>query len=102
VTVHVPRSSTLQERQVSSVSCASPGNCSAGITYSDGHSHNQAFVVSEVDGTWQQGVQVPGTATGAEDAGTDSVSCVPAGICAAGGYYTDSLGSQQAFVLTRT
>src|SRR5215831_10277648 len=37
---------------VSSVSCASPGSCSAGGVYTDGGRHQQGFVVSEVHGRW--------------------------------------------------
>jgi len=99
--IHVPGTSTLKERQVSSVSCASAGNCSAGVTYSDGNNHNQAFVVSEVNGTWQQAGEVPGTATPGKNTVINSVSCAPAGICTAGGFYTDRRG-RQAFVVTKT
>jgi hypothetical protein len=36
-----------------SVSCASPGNCSAGGDYyTDAAGHQQAFVVSEKNGSW--------------------------------------------------
>jgi hypothetical protein len=35
----------------SSVSCASPGNCSAGGVYEDSSGNAQAFVVSQVNGT---------------------------------------------------
>src|SRR6266851_3720440 len=39
--------------RVSSVSCASPGNCSAGGDYtSDASGRLQAFVVSETGGSW--------------------------------------------------
>ena len=85
-----------------SVSCASAGNCSAGGSYTDGSGHQQAFVVSEVNGTWGKAEEVPGTAalnTGG-DAYVDSVSCASAGNCSAGGSYTDSSGHQQAFVVS--
>jgi hypothetical protein len=86
-----------------SVSCSSAGNCSAGGDYTDGSGHQQAFVVSQVSGTWQQAVQVPGTAAlnqgSGPGAGIDSVSCASAGNCGAGGYYTDSAGHRQAFVV---
>jgi hypothetical protein len=36
---------------VDAVSRASPGNCAAGGQYTDG-SGQQAFVISEVNGTW--------------------------------------------------
>src|ERR1700684_2191475 len=47
-----------QLAQVSSVSCASPGNCAAGGFYRD-HGQ-QGFVVSERNGRWGQAVEVPG------------------------------------------
>jgi len=31
-----------------------------------------------------------------------SVSCTSAGYCAAGGYYTDQSGTDEAFILSRT
>ena len=87
---------------VSSVSCASAGNCSAGGLYEDSSSHLQVFVVSEVGGTWGTATEVPGTAalnTGG-GAAVNSVSCASAGNCSAGGYYTDSSNSRQAFVVS--
>jgi hypothetical protein len=74
---------------VASVSCASAGNCSAGGTYTDGSQHMQAFIVNEVNGTWQHAIKVPGT-TALEQgggAGLNSVSCASAGNCSAGGSY---------------
>ena len=60
----------------------------------------QAFVVSQVHGTWGTAEQVPGSAALNQggDAFTHSVSCAPAGTCIAGGYYTDGSGHQQAFI----
>ena len=73
---------------VSSVSCASAGNCTAGGSYS-GTGYGQLFVVSEKDGTWGRAIEVPGLA--AMDAGApvgvDSVSCASAGNCAVAGFY---------------
>jgi hypothetical protein len=82
-----------------SVSCASPGNCAAG-----GNSGDQAFLVDETDGSWGTARKVPGLAalgTGAT-AMVSSVSCGSAGNCAAGGYYDDSFGHEQAFVVDET
>src|SRR5215470_3769673 len=85
---------------VISVSCASAGNCAAGGAYADSAGHNQAFVASEVNGTWHTAIEVPGT--GALHQGGQaqvySVSCASAGNCAAGGFYLDSAGHNQAFV----
>ena len=52
-------------------------------------------------GAWRTAEEVPGTAalnTGG-DAAVESVSCASAGNCAAGGFYTDSSGHDQAFVV---
>ena len=102
----VPGTATLDqggEGSIDSVSCASAGACSAGGNYTDGSGHQQAFVVSEVSGSWQQAIEVPGTATlnqgNGPGAGIDSVSCASVGNCGAGGYYTDSAGHRQAFVV---
>jgi hypothetical protein len=103
----VPGTAALDQgdsADLDSVSCASAGNCSAGGDYTDGSGEQQAFVVSEVSGSWQPAEEVPGTATlnqgnTTPGAGIDSVSCASAGNCGAGGYYTDSSGHRQAFVV---
>ncbi|HTU73320.1 MAG TPA: hypothetical protein VMG38_07350, partial [Trebonia sp.] len=87
---------------VLSVSCASAGNCAAGGVYTEASSGNlEAFVVNETSGTWGTAEEVPGTATlnADGDAQVSSVSCTPAGDCAAGGTYEDSAGASQAFVV---
>src|SRR5262249_25805363 len=63
------------------MSCASAGNCSGGGTYSGNTAHRQAFVVSEVSGSWHAALEVPGTAILNKGgvASTDSVSCTSAG-----------------------
>jgi hypothetical protein len=81
------------------VSCASAGNCVAGGYYT-GSSAEQAFVADEVDGTWGDAIEVPGTAAlNTGGAQVVSVSCASAGNCAAGGYYDNSTGLQ-AFVVS--
>ena len=80
--------------QVSTVSCASPGNCSAGGYYTSGHlaggaATTAAFVVSQVHGRWGTAQAVPGLAalnTG-QQAGISSVSCAAPGQCSAGGSF---------------
>jgi hypothetical protein len=88
---------------INSVSCASPGNCSAGGQYTDLAHHKEAFVVEEVRGTWRQVEEVPGMATLDKGANATiySVSCAPTGNCSAGGLYTDVSGHQQAFVVSK-
>jgi hypothetical protein len=105
--IEVPGSGTLNataHADVYSVSCASAGNCSAGGTYADSSDSQQAFVVSENDGTWGKAIEVPGSGTlnTGGYAAVDSVSCASADHCAAGGTYTESPPSSQGFVASQT
>jgi len=85
--------------QVNSVSCSSPGNCTAGGWYTDGSGRSQAFIVGEIKGTWQHALEVPGiVALSKGSAQVNSVSCASAGNCSAGGSYVDGNGDQ-AFVV---
>ena len=96
--IEVPGTAALNAgnfAQVLSVSCASPGNCSAGGQYADTHAP-AAFVVSEVNGTWGTAIKVPGTTKGVGPASVDSVSCGSAGNCVAGG----ADGNGKAFVVS--
>ena len=104
--IEVPGTGSLNaggNAQVNSVSCASAGNCSAGGSYTDASDATQAFVVSEVNGTWGNAIEVPGVASlnAAGEAQVSSVSCGSAGNCSAGGYYTDGSGGVQAFVASQ-
>src|SRR5262245_59394988 len=74
--------------EVRSVSCGGPGSCAAGGFYRTGK-RSHGFVVSEVNGSWQRALQVPGLASldKAGNAGVMSVSCGAPGSCAAGGQY---------------
>jgi len=88
---------------MSSVSCASAGNCAAGGAYVDGSGNVQAFVVDEKNGVWGDAVEVPGSAAlnvGIPGAGARVtwVSCAGAGTCVAVGQYTDSSNNAQVFV----
>jgi hypothetical protein len=87
---------------VSSVSCASEGNCAAAGSYYDYAGNVRAFVVSQVNGRWGRAIQVPGTAAlaGVGHATVNTVSCASAGNCSAGGYYSDRAGSLRALVVS--
>ena len=97
--IHVPGLRALHEggySDVSSVSCAPPGNCAAGGWYQ----HFRGFVLSENGGTWGKAINIPGLGalnTGGE-AEVSSVSCPPAGNCAAVGSYLDSRARYQGFL----
>jgi hypothetical protein len=102
----VPGTAALNQRgnaSVASVSCPSAGNCGAGGFYRD-RSGFQAFVVSEIIGTWHTAIEVPGTAAlnKGGNASVSSVSCASAGNCGAGGLYLDGSGHFQAFVVSET
>ena len=104
----VPGSAALNTggfAQMNSVSCATSGNCSAGGYYQTTVSGDQqAFVVTETNGTWGTAQEVPGAAAlNRGMAGvTDSVSCRAAGWCSAVGNYTDGSHAPHAFVVTET
>src|SRR6266849_4166507 len=77
--VEVPGTAALNQRGnagVTSVSCGSAGNCSAGGLYIGGSSWGSLpFVVSQVNGTWHTAVEVPGiSALDHGGAGISSVS----------------------------
>jgi len=96
----VPGVATLNtggHAEITSVSCASAGNCSAGGIYwaldKVGLSV-QPFVVNEVGGTWGIAAQIPGFSSldTRGNATLNSVSCGAAGDCSAGGsYYSDDV-----------
>jgi hypothetical protein len=89
---------------VASVSCKTARNCAAGGTYRDGNGHQQAFVVSENNGTWSKAIEAPGSAalnTGGS-AYITSVSCTSARYCVAAGNYTELSGNGGAFLVSRT
>jgi hypothetical protein len=101
--IEVPGTAALNKggfATVSSVSCASAGNCLAGGSYFAAEADIQAFVASETNGTWHAAIEVPGTAALniGRSADVMSVSCTSAGNCAAGGYYNDLDNGGQAFV----
>ncbi len=94
---------------LTSVSCASAGDCSAVGDYIDSSGDRQGLLLSESGGTWSTGVK----ATPPADAGPDphvslySVSCASAGDCSAVGNYFDvgdaeSSGYQQGLLLSES
>ena len=88
---------TRNNAQVSSISCSSAGNCSAGGYYRDS-AGQQAFVIDEVGGHWGDAQEVAISLNTQNNASVDSISCSSAGTCSAGGDYQD-LAGVQAFVV---
>src|SRR6266851_4634916 len=97
--IEVPGTAALNaggDTHVSSVACASAGNCAAVGFYHDGSSiYSEAFVASQRNGRWGTAIEVPGTAAlnPAGDTQVSSVACAPAGSCTAGGSYDGRHGS---------
>lgn len=94
--------------KVDSISCASPGNCSAGGDYSIslpfngevGVTDTLPFVVTETAGVWGAAEEVPGAGAGSDNTITQvmSVSCAAAGECAAVGDF-DPSSTDRAFAV---
>ena len=86
---------------VSSVSCKSAGNCSAGGAYQTRSGNQEAFVVNQKNGAWGTALEVAGRLNTLGIAGVNSVSCGSAGNCSAGGSYTNGPGpdNSEAFVV---
>ena len=90
--------------ELSSVSCASPGNCSAVGRYLDSGDNLQGVLINQISGTWAAGVQVSAPNGAGPDPYVElsSVSCASPGDCSAVGTYTDSSHEQQGLLLTET
>lgn len=95
----VPGTAALNVRgaEVDSVSCTSPGNCTAAGSYQRTYRLGQAFVVSEVRGRWHKAIEVPGLSK-LNTTGTASITvfCAARGNCSAAGTY-----SAGAFVVSQ-
>ena len=85
--------------QINSLSCPSANNCGGGGMYTNRAGQLRAFVINEVKGTWDRARQVAAALNTGGNAQIYTVSCGPAGNCAAGGYYHRS-GHYQAFIVT--
>jgi len=83
--IEVPGTATLNSggrAEVTSISCATAGNCAAAGSYTDGTDfatgHPHTFVVDETNGSWGTAVEPPGIGV---DAVAKSISCATAGNC---------------------
>ncbi len=93
--------------QVSSLSCASAGNCGLGGSYADSSAGSTfAFVANEKGGVWGRAIEVPDipdTFGPYNYASVVSISCPAAGDCAAGGIYIpDEPFTPLVFVVNET
>lgn len=71
----------------STVTCATPGNCTVGGYFTDANTFRRAFVAVEKNGTWGNAIPVPGIRSdlGTPESVVTAVSCATAVDCAAAG-----------------
>jgi len=86
-----------------SISCSSPGNCSAGGQYvDDGNaiSPSQAYLVNQIDGVWANVTEVPGTASlnKGDTATVTQISCSADGACGVIGTFQDATHATHEFL----
>lgn len=92
-----------READITSVACASAGNCVAGGYYLDQENAQHAFLVTDVNGRWGIPVLLPGLSIAAgsgSGAEVYSIACPAAGQCVGGGSYSIS-GQHQGFVVSQ-
>ena len=86
-----------------SVSCASPGNCTAVGKFMDTTGELQAFTMSLANGVWDFARPAEfnaGDRANSPDDGLNSVSCASPGNCTAAGYFLNSIDNKEAFTYT--
>jgi hypothetical protein len=99
----VPGLSTLDvanDEIAQAISCVSPGNCTTGGFYSAATHVGHAYVADQVNGTWENAIELPGSAT--LDSGGDgsvfNVVCSADDSCQVSGIYADSSNNAQCLV----
>ncbi len=81
------------------VACTSVGNCSDAGTYPNNQGGTDTYVNSETSGTWGTAQTGVSGGLGNQSSAPTAIACGAPGECVVGGYYTDSSGEQQAFVI---
>jgi len=89
---------------LSQVSCASAGTCSAAGSYIDQNNVTHALVVNEVHDTWRAGTSLilPANASAYAGASLSEVSCANGTNCAVAGTYNASGGAVEMLVDNET
>jgi hypothetical protein len=80
--------------ELNDIACASGGNCAAGGSFTAANGVVQAWIASEVNGSWHAAEEVPGTATmnWGGYAAVEYVSCPAPGECVAVGQVASEIG----------
>ena len=88
------------DANANTISCASPGNCTTGGFYSSTNTIGEAYTADEVNGTWANAQELPGTAmlNGGGNASIFTVVCAVDDSCVASGAYTDLSNNSQSLV----
>ena len=97
--------SESHDASFASVSCASPGNCTAVGKFKTFGASREAFTMTSSGGVWglARPAEFPaGVQSDSPDASFASVSCASAGNCTAVGHFNNRLGSNEAFTMTTT
>lgn len=100
----LPANAVAGDGSLSSVSCASPGNCSAVGAY-ESSTNVLPLLLTETAGSWTAGIEpsLPANAAAKnQSAPLGSVSCASPGNCTAVGGYFDKSGNSQALLLDET
>jgi hypothetical protein len=89
---------------LTSVSCASAGDCSAVGDYRDSSNSSQGVLLNETSGTWSAGIKAspPAGASTPPRLSLSSVSCPAAGDCSAVGNYVTGTSGPGVLFLTET
>ena len=89
---------------LTSISCASAGNCAAVGSYNDSSGATRGLLLSETSGVWATGTSaaLPAGAGTNPKVTLGSVSCASAGNCAAVGSYDDGAGATLGLLLSAT
>jgi hypothetical protein len=91
---------------LTSVSCASPGNCSAVGYYFDASVYQQGVLLTETSGKWGPGVKVTlpknGATSTSPNVNLNAVSCPSVGSCSTVGYYSDNSHREFGLVLNES
>ena len=93
------------DARFSSVSCASPGNCTAVGSFQNSNNGYEAFTMTMTNGAWalaRPAVFPSGVQPTYPSASFRSVSCTSPGNCTAVGNYLNSGNNQEAFTMTST
>jgi hypothetical protein len=92
------------DNELKSVSCSSPGNCSAVGYYKNTSGYYEGMTATETNGSWGAAVAAPlpsGFNTN-PNVTLYSVACTSPGDCVADGTYETSGGAYEALILTQT